>query len=63
MVTASAATPTLNGHLPVPVLMMIVPCCLTYLDKDTSLFHNKRVRYGVVMAMDLILLEVQVMLH
>ena len=49
-VNASAATPTLSGHLLIPMvsmLVIVVRCCSTCLAKGTSQNKKQATRYGV----------------
>jgi hypothetical protein len=56
--TASAATPTLSGHLTLSMLVIAARCCLTYLAKGYSQTKEQAKRYTVTAIMDLILVEV-----
>jgi hypothetical protein len=60
MGTASAATPTLSGHLLglVSMLVIVMPCCSTSLAKGTSQTNEQAKRYGVGAFGGLILEEV-----
>ncbi len=58
---ASAATPTLSGHLNRAMLIMlviVVRCCLTCLAKGTSQTKELEKRYGVAGIMGLYLEEI-----
>ena len=44
-VNASAATPTLSGHLTLSVLVIVVRCCSTCLAKGTSQTKEQAGRY------------------
>ncbi len=57
--TASAATPTLSGHLIYgSLLVIVVRCCSTCLAKGTSQTKEQAKRYGVPAVGGLVLLEV-----
>jgi hypothetical protein len=56
--TASAATPTLSGHLQLAMLVIVVRCCSIYLAKGTSQTKEQAQRYSVAELMDLVLLEI-----
>ncbi len=59
--TASAATPTLSGHLllvMITLLVIVVRCCSTCLAKGTSQTKEQAKRYGVAGILGLILVEV-----
>ena len=60
--TASAATPTLSGHLLlvylVSMLVIVVRCCSTCLAKGTSQTKEQARRYSVTACMGLVLMEV-----
>ncbi len=58
-VNASAATPTLSGHLvPLRMLVIVVRCCSTCLAKGTSQTKEQARRYGVTAIVGLVLMEV-----
>jgi hypothetical protein len=57
MGTASAATPTLSGHLTVSMLVIVMRCCSTSLAKGTSQTNEQAKRYTVDTIMGLVLLE------
>ena len=59
-VNASAAIPTLSGHLipMVSLLVIVVRCCSTCLAKGTSQTKEQARRYGVAPLMGLVLVEV-----
>ena len=58
MGTASEAIPTQSGILTVRMLGIVLPCCSTYLNKDTSLTKNKQsMLFTVAVAVDLSLME------
>ncbi len=59
--TASAATPTLSGHLALSLLVIVVRCCSTCLAKGTSQTKEQARRYCVTSIMGLVLLEVMAM--
>jgi hypothetical protein len=59
--TASAATPTLSGHvllILVSILVIVVQFCSTCLAKDTSQTKEQASRYSVAAIMGLVLKEV-----
>jgi hypothetical protein len=55
---ASAATPTLSGHLTLSLLVIVVRCCSTCLAKGTSQTKEQAKRYAVSAGWGLVLLEV-----
>ncbi len=57
-VNASAATPTLSGHLMVSLLVIVVRCCSTCLAKGTSQTKEQAKRYTVAEGWGLVLEEV-----
>ena len=57
-VNASAAIPTLSGHLTLSMLVIVVRCCSTCLAKGTSQTKEQAKRYCVAAIMGLGLLEV-----
>ncbi len=54
---ASAATPTLSGHLMVALLVIVVRCCSTCLAKGTSQTKEQARRYTVTGRRGLVLME------
>ncbi len=57
--TASAATPTLSGHLTVvSMLVIVVRCCSTCLAKGTSQTKEQARRYSVPAGGGLVLVEI-----
>jgi hypothetical protein len=60
MGTASAATPTLSGHLTGSMLVIVMPCCSTSLAKGTSQTNEQATRYSVAAVWGLVLVEVAV---
>jgi hypothetical protein len=52
--TASAATPTLSGHLMVSMLVIVVRCCSTCLAKGTSQTKEQAGRYSVAEGLGLV---------
>jgi hypothetical protein len=56
--TASAATPTLSGHLTISMLVIVMPCCSTSLAKGTSQTNEQARRYGVTGRRGLAFMEV-----
>ncbi len=57
-VSASAATPTVSGHLIVSLLVIVVRFCSTCLAKGTSQAKEQAKRYTVAVFMGLVLVEV-----
>jgi hypothetical protein len=57
MGTASAATPTLSGHLTLSMLVIVMPCCSTSLAKGTSQTNEQAKRYTVTAVMGLVFVE------
>jgi hypothetical protein len=57
-VNASAATPTLSGHLTLSMLVIVVRCCSTCLAKGTSQTKEQARRYTVTAVGGLVLEEV-----
>jgi hypothetical protein len=56
MGTASVASPTLSGHLPLSMLVIVMRCCSTCLAPVTSLPNEKQeTRYGATVDSDLVL--------
>ncbi len=56
--TASAATPTLSGHLMVSMLVIVVRCCSTCLAKGTSQTKEQAGQYTVAAGGGLVFMEV-----
>ena len=56
--SASAATPTLSGHLTMSMLVIVVRCCSTCLAKGTSQTKEQVRRYCVSAVWGLVFVEV-----
>jgi hypothetical protein len=59
--SASAATPTLSGHLMISLLVIVVRCCSTCLGKGTSQTKEQATIYTVAGVMALVFMEVVTM--
>ena len=59
--TASAATPTLSGHLMMAGLVIVLRCCSTCLAKGTFQTKEQASRYTVTAGAGLVLWEVLTM--
>jgi hypothetical protein len=57
MGTASAATPTLSGHLTMSILVIVMPCCSTFLAKGTLQTNEQATKYTVAAFGGLVLEE------
>ena len=55
---ASAAIPTLSGHLTLSLLVIVVRCCSTCLAKGTSQTKEQARRYGMTAVVGLVLVGV-----
>ncbi len=62
-VNASAAIPTLSGHLLVSMLVIVVRCCSTCLAKGTSQTKEQAGRYCVAAGWGLVLVEVMAVIY
>jgi hypothetical protein len=63
MGTASAATPTLSGHLTLSMLVIVMPCCSTSLAKGTSQTIEQAKRYIVTAVVGLVLEEMVTVIY